>query len=994
MPPVTHSQNVELLRPFEGEEVKSALFSMFPDKAPGADGMNPGFYQHFWDVVGDDVTTFVLKCLNECSFPECLNDTNVVLIPKKKSPEMVYDLRLIALCNVVYKIMAKMVANRMKPLLGDVISESQSAFIPNRLISDNILIAAKLGHYLNRKQTGMVGWAALKLDMAKAYDRMEWTFLRKMLVALGFSERWVQLQAQSRRDFHGCRVARGAPPVSHLFFADDSLPFFKATIHEAEVIRNSLNIYESMSGQAVNYHKSSVCFSRNTSEVCREDVASVLGVTQAPNFGKYLGLPSFIGRNRRAVFSYIEDKIKQRLGSWNKRLISQAGKEILLKSVAQSMPTFSMSVFLLPDGVCQSIERAMNRYWWSSGSERGIHWKAWDRLCIPKNYRGLGFKDLRAFNLAMLCKQAWRFLTRPDSLVTRIYKARYFPKTSFIDAKLGSCPSYCWRSIMGAHELICSGVRKRIGDGRSTLIWGHPWLPDGPNPMIQTNMPHELDGSLVSGLVDPDTGTWDHSILCDIFSPTDVERILKVPVSLDYEDSWFWVGDPGGTYTVKQGYRNTIGNFESSPGDFDKWSHLWKIKSPAKWKTFLWKALSNVLPTTTNLILKRVEVDPACPMCGLEHESIMHSLILCDFSRLVWHESSLHANSVNGNDFPMWFSNALCVLTDEQILVAAAVLYYVWRARNSAVWEGCLPRPKAVWRSVTTWRQTHLAAPHSPSTPVHLNVAPLPVAAAHTLPHANGLPPKCYFDASFNSAARKATVGAILVSSDGGFLATFNGHLPACFSPLMTESLACKEVLSWLKDRGLASVDVYTDCYNLKQLLCSNNVALYSYVAFSINATRALMSSFTHCSPPNLKYLPMEENESAIHMFAHCSEAQRVWSLVELPIPTGTAVQNISEWFFNVLTALNDDMLTKFVMVCWSLWSSRNERVWKGITFNVHVAIRRGLALLENWSSANANHCEAAAASHRTQWTKPAVGRIKLNTDVAVRAETNVMGLG
>ncbi|XP_031112161.1 uncharacterized protein LOC116016138 [Ipomoea triloba] len=464
----------------------------------------------------------------------------------------------------------------------------------------------------------------------------------------------------------------------------------------------------------------------------------------------------------------------------------------------------------------------------------------------------------------MLGKQAWRFLTRPDSLVTRIYKARYFPKSSFIDAKLGSCPSYCWRSIMGAHELICSGVRRRIGDGRSTLIWGHPWLPDGPNPMIQTNMPHELDGSLVSGLFDPDTGTWDHSILCDIFSPTDVERILKIPVSPDYEDSWFWVGDPGGTYTVKQGYRIIIGNFESSPGDFDKWSHLWKIKSPAKWKTFLWKALSNVLPTTTNLILKRVEVDPACLMCGLEHESIMHSLILCDFSRLVWHESSLHVNSVNGNDFPMWFSNALCVLTDEQILVAVVVLYYVWRARNSAVWEGCLPWPKAVWRSalaaVTAWRQTHLAAPHSPSTPVLLNAAPLPAAAAHTLPHANGLPPKCYFDASFNSAARKATVGAILVSSDGGFLAAFNGHLPACFSPLMAESLACKEVLSWLKDRGLASVDVYTDCYNLKQLLCSNNVDLYSYVAFSINATRALMSSFTHCS---VSYVPRSSNLGA-----------------------------------------------------------------------------------------------------------------------------------
>ncbi|XP_031105286.1 uncharacterized protein LOC116010151 [Ipomoea triloba] len=261
------------------EEVHVALSSMFPDKAPGPNGMNLGFYQHYWEVVGTDVTAFVLQCLNECSFPAGLNDTNVVLIPKKNSPEKVSNLRPIALCNVVYKIMAKMIANRMKPLLGDVISDSQSAFIPNRLITDNILIAAEVGHYLNRKQCGAVGWGALKLDMAKAYDRVEWSFLRKMLLAIGFSVEWVDLvmlcvttvsynflvngtnagqvtptrgirqgdplspylfiicaeglslllqQAEARGDFHGCRVARGAPPVSHLFFADDSLLFFNA----------------------------------------------------------------------------------------------------------------------------------------------------------------------------------------------------------------------------------------------------------------------------------------------------------------------------------------------------------------------------------------------------------------------------------------------------------------------------------------------------------------------------------------------------------------------------------------------------------------------------------------------------------------------------------------------------------------------------------------------------------------------------------------------
>ncbi|XP_019168364.1 PREDICTED: uncharacterized protein LOC109164064 [Ipomoea nil] len=417
---VTQAQNDTLLSPFTCEEVKDALFAMFPDKSPGPDGMNP---------------------------------------------EYVTDLRPIALSNVVYRVMAKMIANRMKPLMERLISDSQSAFIPDRLITDNILIAAEVGHYLNRKQ------------------------------------------------------------------CDDSLLFFKANMEEAGEVKRCLTEYEALSGQAVNYHKSNVCFSKNTTEECRDQVAQLLGVPKAINFGKYLGLPSFIGRKKRAVFSYIEDKIKQRI-------------------------------------VCLAIQRAMNKYWWGSGTDRRIHWKAWDKLCVPKKYGGLDFKDLRAFNMAMLGKQGWRFLVKPESLVERVYKARYYPKTSFEEAALENNPSFCWRSIFAAHSLICGGIRRRIGNGNDTLIWGHPWLPDDPDPMIQTNMPQELAGSRVVGLIDQDTGTWDPHILRDLFTPDDVARINRIPICPDYSDTWYWQGDPNGNYTVKGGYRLVVGNYAHSVGGF------------------------------------------------------------------------------------------------------------------------------------------------------------------------------------------------------------------------------------------------------------------------------------------------------------------------------------------------------------------------------------------------------------------------------------------
>lgn len=175
---VTAADNDTLTRPFTFEEVKLAVFSMAPDKAPGPDGFNPAFFRHFWTEVGNDVSNFVLQCLHTRSFPPGLNDATISLVPKKTSPEFVSDMRPIALCNVTYKIMAKMIANRLKTVLDITIDETQSAFIPGRLITDNVLVASEVIHYLNRKREGSVAWCALKLDMAKAYDKMEWNFLR------------------------------------------------------------------------------------------------------------------------------------------------------------------------------------------------------------------------------------------------------------------------------------------------------------------------------------------------------------------------------------------------------------------------------------------------------------------------------------------------------------------------------------------------------------------------------------------------------------------------------------------------------------------------------------------------------------------------------------------------------------------------------------------------------------------------------------------------
>ena len=165
--------NTMLLHRFTEIEVVSSMKQMAPLKALGLDGMPPVFYQSYWHVVGLDVIQAVLDCLNMGKLLPSLNHTFVTLIPKMKNPERVTDYRPISLCNVIYKLISKVLANRLNFFLNCVISETQSAFVPGRLITDNVLIAFETLHYMHNKRMGKVDSMALELDMSKAYDRVD-----------------------------------------------------------------------------------------------------------------------------------------------------------------------------------------------------------------------------------------------------------------------------------------------------------------------------------------------------------------------------------------------------------------------------------------------------------------------------------------------------------------------------------------------------------------------------------------------------------------------------------------------------------------------------------------------------------------------------------------------------------------------------------------------------------------------------------------------------
>jgi hypothetical protein len=279
-PKINQEDNDRLLRPITKEELKEALFQMHPDKAPGPDGFNPAFYQHLWDLCGDDIFEAANEWLTRGYFPSSLNETNICLSPKCENPAYMKDLRPISLCNVLYKMISKLLANRLKECLDKCVSEEQSAFIEGRSIIDNALIAIEVIHALKRKTRGMRGDLLLKLTLAKFMIKLIGVSYG-MLEKMGFADKWIHWmmicvssvnysalvnfekigpinpdrglrqgdplspylfilvteglsslikKTVSRGDLHGVQIWREAPVVSHLLFAGDCFLFCRSTL--------------------------------------------------------------------------------------------------------------------------------------------------------------------------------------------------------------------------------------------------------------------------------------------------------------------------------------------------------------------------------------------------------------------------------------------------------------------------------------------------------------------------------------------------------------------------------------------------------------------------------------------------------------------------------------------------------------------------------------------------------------------------------------------
>jgi hypothetical protein len=458
-----------------------------------------------------------------------LNDTVIVLIPKGTKPESLADYRPISLCNVIYKIISKCLVNRLRPFLDGLISETQSAFVPGRLITDNAIIAFESFHKIQRSKNPRDNHCAYKLDLSKVYDRVDWAFLEKILLKMGFCKQWtnwimccvrsvrfsVRINGQTLDPFTPSRgirqgdplspylflfvgealtcilkknmvegsiiplkVARNAQGISNLLFANDSLLFFKDTPEEARAVDSTLNLFQRCTGQLLSPSKCSLLFSSACPSTTQQEIKSILGVASSTFEEKYLGLPTPAGRMKSGCFQPILNRLTKRLNNWAERFMSHGAQDTRIKSVAQALPGYVMSVFKMTMGFCDQYERLIRDLWWGDDeNQRKVHWSTWDNLVKHKSKGGLGFRDIHLFNQALLAQQAWRAIQNPSSLGARVLKAKYFPNGNILDTVFAADPSPVWKGVEFGLDLLKKGIISRIGNGKNTQFIRDQWLP-------------------------------------------------------------------------------------------------------------------------------------------------------------------------------------------------------------------------------------------------------------------------------------------------------------------------------------------------------------------------------------------------------------------------------------------------------------------------------------------------------------------------------------
>jgi hypothetical protein len=637
-----------------------------------------------------------------------------------------------------------------------------------------------------------------------------------------------EIENNSLHEFHICRRA---PGISHLLFADDSLLFFEGSIEQGLVVKSILDKYEQSTGQLVSLGKCSIMYGDQCSDEVQDELKRILKYETSCFEEKYLGLPVPEGRTKKGKFKPTKEKFQKHASDWSEKYMSSGAKEILIKSVLQSISTYAMGVFKFPSGLIEELSHIIRNFWWGDEeNRRRMHWMSWERMARPKAQGGAGFRDLSVFNQALLARQAWRIIQHPDSLCARLLKARYFPSGDLLDTAFIQNQSQSWQGVVHGLELLKRGVIWRIGSGSKVKIFRDNWLPRIGAMKVEGRRNNSRK-KWVSELIDANTNTWDVNEVRGCCAARDAEAILsiKLPVRAS-EDFVAWSAESNGIFSVRSAYRlglqptiDALAQGQSSSeasGDRSIWDLVWKAEFPQKIRVFAWKAATSTLAVRTGLHRRIPSTDPICTICGREREDDHHALVRCTLARALreevrkfWRLPPEEVFQVSGKE---WLLYLLSNTMREDRPKLLFLLWRVWHHRNNVVFGDGKASIVASATFINSYHNSYMATRHPNSS--------IPNGSAGSLGFPSWTAPvegslKANVDAGWDDLSKKAGLGIVIRDHSGGVILTEWKSVSSCASAEEAEVLAILSGIKHLLAFGGGPGVVESDCLKAVQTI-------------------------------------------------------------------------------------------------------------------------------------------------------------------------------
>eukprot|EP00253_Pinus_taeda_P003073 PITA_03073 len=718
---VTDDQNKALMRAATLEEIEETVKAMKKGTAPGPYGFTVDFFQAGWHFLGKEILELLEESrMNQKVWPS-LNSTFYALIPKGDNLEDANGFRPIALCNVIYKIITSMMAKRLKPLLDKLISVEQTGFVEGRQILDGLVVTQEVIHSLKvKKQKGMM----IKLDLLKAYDRLSWNYLGKVLESFSFCRRWIDwihslisspsfsilVNGIPSRTFSATRGLRQGDPLSpflfilaveglgrfikkereadkikglklwgnnlcltHQQFVDDIMLFGEPTVKEVKHLRKILDLFAEASGLEINRDKSCV-FIFNAVEQVKAHIIRLLGFRRGELPTKYLGNILDFTSKKMKNWQGIIDKLSNKVANWAFRTLNIVGRIVLAKYVLQAIPVYPLSIMGAPIGICVRIREIIRNFIWR-GADQKKKWAlaSWCQLTERKEKGGLGLRDPETLN---------KDLARLNRDLVE--------KNSFWEIRGGEEANF-WEDKWHQKERLSSiqglqQVRDRIGRDRP-LVRDY-WKVDNPDESWRTWVDlSEWDGEFSS----------DHKA---VFRKKVESRKIK---ARNGRDILRWGNSMKGSFTTKEAYFLT--SKESGNVENPNWRVVWERNWWPKVSIFIWLASKNKI-LTWDRIQKKGFIGPSrCCLCNSEWGSRDHLLLHCPFAKTLWINIKRYFGKLE--NAPREFNDVVFQWNKEVFqckvvrrawdLISGFSLWMIWKERNRRIFQNSAMEPEVIW---------------------------------------------------------------------------------------------------------------------------------------------------------------------------------------------------------------------------------------------------------------------------------------------------------